>query len=115
MIRRPPRSTLFPYTTLFRSMAVWLGGLVTLGVFLLRRAHPRVLGVVLPAWSRWATMAVVWLGGGGAGPAGVQGGASGAAGQGGRESPRLHSTDAELLYGAFCFENNGGSPVPHHG
>src|ERR1041385_9279746 len=23
MIRRPPRSTLFPYTTLFRSTAVW--------------------------------------------------------------------------------------------
>src|SRR5256714_9056114 len=23
MIRRPPRSTLFPYTTLFRSCAVW--------------------------------------------------------------------------------------------
>src|SRR2546429_4341412 len=23
MIRRPPRSTLFPYTTLFRSYAVW--------------------------------------------------------------------------------------------
>src|SRR3712207_7543448 len=23
MIRRPPRSTLFPYTTLFRSIAVW--------------------------------------------------------------------------------------------
>src|SRR2546430_7203812 len=29
MIRRPPRSTLFPYTTLFRSKAsaVWKGGL----------------------------------------------------------------------------------------
>src|SRR5258708_13957465 len=26
MIRRPPRSTLFPYTTLFRSEAVALGG-----------------------------------------------------------------------------------------
>src|SRR5690554_2421102 len=26
MIRRPPRSTLFPYTTLFRSDAVWVGG-----------------------------------------------------------------------------------------
>src|SRR5256885_8711614 len=29
MIRRPPRSTLFPYTTLFRSyyaMALWKGG-----------------------------------------------------------------------------------------
>src|SRR5438876_2294404 len=25
MIRRPPRSTLFPYTTLFRSPPVWLG------------------------------------------------------------------------------------------
>src|SRR5438034_3423133 len=25
MIRRPPRSTLFPYTTLFRSMLVWSG------------------------------------------------------------------------------------------
>src|SRR5256885_11776021 len=25
MIRRPPRSTLFPYTTLFRSGRVWLG------------------------------------------------------------------------------------------
>src|SRR3712207_7024739 len=29
MIRRPPRSTLFPYTTLFRSTA--FGGLFTLG------------------------------------------------------------------------------------
>src|SRR3712207_9294415 len=24
MIRRPPRSTLFPYTTLFRSVALWV-------------------------------------------------------------------------------------------
>src|SRR3712207_8843865 len=27
MIRRPPRSTLFPYTTLFRSVVRWLGQL----------------------------------------------------------------------------------------
>src|SRR2546430_11395743 len=27
MIRRPPRSTLFPYTTLFRSLALDLGGI----------------------------------------------------------------------------------------
>src|SRR3712207_8584176 len=38
MIRRPPRSTLFPYTTLFRSMprSIWKGaisfGLVTIPV-----------------------------------------------------------------------------------
>src|SRR3712207_7542996 len=25
MIRRPPRSTLFPYTTLFRSVRAWIG------------------------------------------------------------------------------------------
>src|SRR5256885_6966921 len=25
MIRRPPRSTLFPYTTLFRSVPEWMG------------------------------------------------------------------------------------------
>src|SRR2546426_8661555 len=27
MIRRPPRSTLFPYTTLFRSLAAQVGGI----------------------------------------------------------------------------------------
>src|SRR5947209_17083117 len=39
-IRRPPRSTLFPYTTLFRSFAV-LGGaaVVAFGVWTLRRRH----------------------------------------------------------------------------
>jgi copper transport protein len=46
-------------------VAVWLGGLVTLSVFLLPRTHPRVLGRILPAWSRWAALAVVWLVGGG--------------------------------------------------
>src|SRR2546422_4088399 len=30
MIRRPPRSTLFPYTTLFRSVVAPVGGLVVL-------------------------------------------------------------------------------------
>ncbi|GAA0793493.1 transport integral membrane protein [Spirilliplanes yamanashiensis] len=47
------------------AMSVWLGGLVTLIAFLLPKAHPRVLGVILPVWSRWATVAVVWLVGGG--------------------------------------------------
>src|SRR5689334_24371199 len=28
MIRRPPRSTLFPYTTLFRSSGRWVGAVV---------------------------------------------------------------------------------------
>jgi copper transport protein len=54
------------------AMAVWLGGLATLTAFLLRRTHPRVLGVILPAWSRWAAIAVVWLVGGGTVQAVVQ-------------------------------------------
>src|SRR3712207_8385770 len=39
MIRRPPRSTLFPYTTLFRS----LGGFPTL-------AHPESYGPIALVW-----------------------------------------------------------------
>jgi copper transport protein len=42
-------------------MAVWLGGLVILVGFLLRRADPRELRIILPAWSRWAAHAVSWL------------------------------------------------------
>jgi copper transport protein len=54
------------------AMSVWLGGLATLSLFLLRGTHPRVLGVLLPAWSRWAALAVVWLVAGGAVQAVVQ-------------------------------------------
>ncbi|MET8088662.1 copper resistance protein CopC [Micromonospora sp. NPDC005220] len=40
------------------SMAVWLGGLLMLAVFLLRQADERELGAILPIWSRWAALAV---------------------------------------------------------
>src|SRR3712207_8899837 len=45
MIRRPPRSTLFPYTTLFRSALAPAGGgrLVRLPRHDVRRHHDRVL------------------------------------------------------------------------
>ncbi|MFD2764430.1 copper resistance CopC/CopD family protein [Micromonospora eburnea] len=43
------------------SMAVWLGGLVMLAAFLLRRADERELDAILPIWSRWATLAVAAL------------------------------------------------------
>src|SRR2546430_6509315 len=44
MIRRPPRSTLFPYTTLFRSNKMLL---VLEGESLIRRAAKRALGAGL--------------------------------------------------------------------
>src|SRR5437867_5099390 len=45
MLRRPPRSTLFPYTTLFRSWSFWTGR---------RRLHRGSCGQ--PPWSRQLTM-----------------------------------------------------------
>ncbi|GIG90320.1 transport integral membrane protein [Plantactinospora endophytica] len=47
------------------AMSVWLGGLIALVGFPLRAAHPRVLAVILPVWSRWAGIAVLWLVAGG--------------------------------------------------
>lgn len=58
----PPVSALAD-TVHLASMAVWLGGLVVLVGFVLRQgwADRRVLGVILPVWSRWAAVAVCWL------------------------------------------------------
>src|SRR5437868_10778345 len=41
MFRRPPRSTLFPYTTLFRSLVPWLRGRLTSG-----GVWPRQIGTI---------------------------------------------------------------------
>src|SRR3712207_8436212 len=45
MIRRPPRSTLFPYTTLFRSMSMFFG----------RTARTMRQGLTFPAQSCYRT------------------------------------------------------------
>src|SRR5256886_15842564 len=70
MIRRPPRSTLFPYTTLFRS---FLGDVVAVG----HGAADRPSGTVMTAAHFRANMPAEWrggdervLGGGGAGAGG---------------------------------------------
>src|SRR2546430_11836416 len=46
MIRRPPRSTLFPYTTLFRSLDAVAGGVTAEG--LKTRCDPPRLGLSAP-------------------------------------------------------------------
>src|SRR3712207_8853582 len=90
MIRRPPRSTLFPYTTLFRSAVVGTG------LALLLRPDPLLL-------SRR-------LGGGGGGPRPRR--ATGSAlravwsttGGRDRKSTRLNSSHANISYAVFCLK-----------
>src|SRR3712207_6453853 len=53
MIRRPPRSTLFPYTTLFRS-----GPAASFG-----RGLVRAMPVVLSVLSKVGIAAMLWVGG----------------------------------------------------
>src|SRR3712207_8792012 len=88
MIRRPPRSTLFPYTTLFRSSVVvvlsvsgpvHVGDEVVAGVLLVVKwiaAQP-----VLPSLQSAAT----WIG--------VD-----------RKSTRLNSSHANISYAVFCLK-----------
>src|SRR2546425_6443226 len=55
MIRRPPRSTLFPYTTLFRSLystSKWLKPVSDRGLAHCAARSGNRLNFPLPAWSR---------------------------------------------------------------
>src|SRR2546425_11220541 len=76
MIRRPPRSTLFPYTTLFRSLllSLLLGGLASVPESVLRgmnlgykrmgfQAGLNLIGGVLTAGAVYAGLGLVGLAG----------------------------------------------------
>src|SRR5690554_7788033 len=79
MIRRPPRSTLFPYTTLFRSTAA---GMITQGVR---------IGIV-----DWLSLLGILLSG--ALPFGALGLALD------RKSTRLNSSHVRISYAVFCLK-----------
>src|SRR3712207_6862987 len=85
MIRRPPRSTLFPYTTLFRSR----GRRIARPLLLCRRPGGE------PAPSDRAR-----------GPAPVGGRAAddGRRGSADRKSTRLNSSHANISYAVFCLK-----------
>src|SRR3712207_8194626 len=88
MIRRPPRSTLFPYTTLFRSRIVDRAGEID---EVTAAVPPRVgaLGVGAPvAPGPGRTLAV-----------GVVTGLD-------RKSTRLNSSHANISYAVFCLKKN---------
>jgi copper transport protein len=82
------------------AMGLWLGGLLMLFGFLLPRAGRRQLGVILPVWSRWAAVALLWLVAGGVLQALVEVGTVGALFQTGYG--RLVLTKAALLSGVLA-------------
>src|SRR3712207_7220404 len=90
MIRRPPRSTLFPYTTLFRSLLLGHHGLFSLTPIYLLSAAGMAWGV-RRLWRRWS-------GGSPAPPAPDDSWAELAD----RKSTRLNSSHANISYAAFC-------------
>src|SRR3712207_7643763 len=85
MIRRPPRSTLFPYTTLFRSL---LEGVEELGGAEADDVLGRQAGFVLGPGDRGAGGILVQV-------VGVQGD---------RKSTRLNSSHANISYAVFCLK-----------
>src|SRR3712207_7891347 len=92
MIRRPPRSTLFPYTTLFRSPCSapesWSG---------------------CTAWPRAGSMTLIGVMG-----TGGSGAALGFGGYQDRKSTRLNSSHANISYAVFCLKKKNKSHPDHH-
>src|SRR3712207_6999908 len=89
MIRRPPRSTLFPYTTLFRSLDEWLAGAGIGGVDVIKLdTQGSELGVLTGAASALSGVRAIEVE--------VQ--------FKDRKSTRLNSSHANISYAVFCLK-----------
>src|SRR2546430_4392516 len=93
MIRRPPRSTLFPYTTLFRSRLV-LGG----------RAHT-IVGVLPERFAFALNSCDIWR------PIPVFAAQAARTGYRDRKSTRLNSSHSQISYAVFCLQKNTVQPL----
>src|SRR2546430_10026946 len=94
MIRRPPRSTLFPYTTLFRSRdgTSHFGDLDNLHIVspisMLGDLIPVMTGIAIGArYLGQKVVAMTWIGDGGD-----------------RKSTRLNSSHSQISYAVFCLK-----------
>src|SRR2546430_3979019 len=94
MIRRPPRSTLFPYTTLFRSLA--LGGCLA-----------TALALTLGAWVVWPLPAglVAPL----PAPSFTLADRHGLGLRTDRKSTRLNSSHSQISYAVFCLKKKNAA------
>src|SRR3712207_8975542 len=94
MIRRPPRSTLFPYTTLFRSGQLHL---------VAHRERPALAGVLLEGHELLAPRHADEVLGAHADEADVAHATSGEPVED-RKSTRLNSSHANISYAVFCLK-----------
>src|SRR3989449_1117980 len=90
MIRRPPRSTLFPYTTLFRSILTGEGARLTWTEKLDRLLAVDLRGTVLASW---AAVALMREQAGGGVILNID-----------RKSTRLNSSHGYISYAVFCLK-----------
>src|SRR3712207_6929334 len=102
MIRRPPRSTLFPYTTLFRSDARAPAG---------RFERDRLQGLIAHATIGADRAPEMGVETGGGGPDGGQD--YHRPGRGDRKSTRLNSSHANISYAVFCLKKKKSEPYRH--
>src|SRR2546427_9493884 len=86
MIRRPPRSTLFPYTTLFRSAALLLPALSKAKVNTLKRRAELEINAIASAIHKYESEY-------GRLPASRD-----------RKSTRLNSSHSQISYAVFCLK-----------
>src|SRR3712207_8496700 len=102
MIRRPPRSTLFPYTTLFRSPA-------RIGPHVGHRYRfPRAVGGQTRTFAEVGLDLLQQLGHGVGGD--QRAGLAVLASQQDRKSTRLNSSHANISYAVFCLKKKSMLP-----
>src|SRR5689334_23546151 len=91
MLRRPPRSTLFPYTTLFRSWSTWYpgaepggGGYVAQRIFSAKNEREGLLATLWFNVAHYALRPWPWI---------LD-----------RKSTRLNSSHSSISYAVFCLK-----------
>src|SRR2546430_5502135 len=87
MIRRPPRSTLFPYTTLFRSHRDVGVNVAVAGVHVQRDEHPRTQHVAMDVGAALEDR------------------------REDRKSTRLNSSHSQISYAVFCLKKKKSSTL----
>src|SRR2546430_3344197 len=92
MIRRPPRSTLFPYTTLFRSWREKLSSIrgYRIGINYRGTQRLRQRDIPLECFARFAELPNV-----------------------DRKSTRLNSSHSQISYAVFCLKKNRSTDRGH--